>query len=149
MAGQLMDRVICVVGSGGLEPVARYWKIQLNELTKVWASYDALPEMDHNSISGAMFPEESLSRLFTIFLRSPSDVSRNRYRSDLTRQVFMLNGLSTDFIDAQGEGPMAQQWTCLHFGDFVAFYLAMAYGINPATLPIIDELKRDMKSRME
>lgn len=148
MAGQLMERAICVVGSGGLEPVARYWKVQFNELAKVWAVYDALPEMDHNSISGTMFPDEALSKLFTIFLRSSSDAPQNRLRSDLTRQALMLNGFSTDFVDAQGDGPIAQLWTCLHFGDFTAYYLAMAYRIDPMTLPIIDEIKREMETSM-
>ena len=42
----------------------------------------------------------------------------------------MLEGLNTDFFDAKGESPLANQWTCLHFGDYVAYYLGIAYGIH-------------------
>jgi glucose/mannose-6-phosphate isomerase len=60
----------------------------------------------------------------------------------------MLEGLNTDFIDAQGPNPLAHQWTALHFGDYTAYYLAMAYGIDPTAIPTIEMLKNDMASSM-
>jgi glucose/mannose-6-phosphate isomerase len=58
----------------------------------------------------------------------------------------MLEGLSTDFVDAQGETPLANLWTGLHMGDYVAYYLALAYGVDPTPIQIIGALKREMKA---
>ena len=145
MAGQLYGRWVMVMGSGILAPVARRWKGQVNELAKAWAQFDYLPEADHNTIAGIACPEELLTKMMTLFLRAPSDHPRNRLRADLTRQIFMVQGLNTDFYDAQGDSPLAHLWTALHFGDYQAYYLAMAYGADPTPIPAISELKNEMR----
>jgi glucose/mannose-6-phosphate isomerase len=86
-----------------------------------------------------------LSQIVVLFLRAPSYHPRNQLRSDLTRKGFMLEGLNTDFIDAQGDGPLAQLWTALHFGDYMAYYLAMAYGVDPTPVEAIESLKQEMR----
>jgi len=90
-AGQLMGRWVTVVGSGLLAPVARRWKGQINELAKAGANFEFLPEADHNTLAGTMYPEDVLNaHTMTIFLRSPSDHPRNRLRTELTKNAFML-----------------------------------------------------------
>ena len=54
----------------------------------------------------------------------------------------MVAGFNTDEVVAAGEGRLAQQWTCLHFGDYTAYYLAMAYGVDPGPVHAIEDLKR-------
>jgi glucose/mannose-6-phosphate isomerase len=146
LAGQLVGRWVNVFGSGMLAPVARRWKGQVNEIAKAGAGFELLPEADHNTLAGLVNPEEMLSRTFSIFLRAPSDHPRNRLRANLTRQGFMLEGLNTDFYDAQGDSPMAQMWTALHFGDYVAYYLAMAYGVDPTPVAALEKFKAAMKA---
>ena len=80
------------------------------------------------------------------FLKSPSDHPRNFLRSDLTRQVFMLEGLSIDSYTAKGDSPLAHIWTALHFGDYVAFYLAMAYGVDPTPVTVLQNFKAQLKA---
>jgi glucose/mannose-6-phosphate isomerase len=57
----------------------------------------------------------------------------------------MLEGLNTDFVDAVGVSPLAHQWTALHFGDYTAYYLAMAYGVDPTDIPSIEMFKEEMR----
>jgi len=158
LAGQMIGRVVTVFGSGLLAPVARRWKTQINELAKAWAQFEELPEADHNALAGVCQPENVLSSVMTLFLQSPADHPRNRMRSDLTRKVFMLEGLNTDVVhvrnwfqfasemDLGGDSPLAQQWTCLHLGDYVAYYLAMAYRIDPTPVDALTSLKEEMKA---
>lgn len=146
MAGQLYGRWVAVLGSDYLAPVARRWKGQINELAKAWAQFEFLPEADHNTLAGVINPEEALSRIMALFLRAPSDHPRNHLRSDLTRKGFMLQGINTDFYDASGDSPLEHIWTALHFGDYVAYYLAMAYGVDPTPVAAIEGLKAEMKS---
>jgi glucose/mannose-6-phosphate isomerase len=145
IAGQLVGRWAVVIGSGLLAPVARRWKGQINELAKALGQFDALPEADHNTLAGVLNPDAALSQSMILFLRCSFDHPRNRLRSDLTRQAMMIEGLNTDFIDARGDTPLAQQWTCLHYGDYVAYYLAMAYGVDPTPVEAIQGFKQALQ----
>lgn len=145
MAGQLYGRYVMVYGADILEPVARRWKGQVSEVAKAVGAFEALPEADHNTLAGVNNPEEVLSKVAMIFLRAPSYHPRNRLRAELTRRGFMLEGLNTDIIDAVGQTPLAQQWTCLHFGDYTAYYLAMAYAVDPTPVEAIESFKGEMK----
>ena len=144
IAGQLMGRWVTVFGAGVLAPVARRWKCQINELAKAWAQFDQLPEGDHNSLAGTQHPQEILPRMMALFLRGSADHPRHRLRLDLTRKALMLEGINTDFIDAQGDHPLDNQWTMLHFGDYTAYYLAMAYGVDPTPVEALQAFKREM-----
>jgi hypothetical protein len=50
------------------------------------------------------------------------------FQSAAQRQV-LAEGVNTDFVDASGDSPLA------HMGEYIAFYLAAAYGIDPTPLP--------------
>ena len=145
-AGQLMGRWVTFVGSGLLSTVARRWKGQINEVAKAGANFEFLPEADHNTLAGTMNPQETLNaHTMTLFLRAPSDHPRNRLRSDLTRKAFMLEGMNTDYVDARGDTPLAHMWTSILFGDYMAYYLAMAYGVDPTPIQALVEFKEAMK----
>ncbi len=141
LAGQLVGRLVTVIGSDLLAPVARRWKGQINELAKAWGSYDTLPEADHNSLAGSHNPPESLSKVMALFFRAASDHPRNRKRADLTRKILMLNGVGTDHYTARGETRLAHLWTALHFGDYMGYYLAMAYEADPTPVDAIESFK--------
>ena len=144
-AGQLMGRWVTVVASDLMTAVARRWKGQINEIAKAGANYEFLPEADHNTLAGTMHPDEVLNpHTMTLFLRASSDHPRNRLRSDLTRKVFMLEGMNTDHVDARGRTPLAQMWTMILFGDYMAYYLAMGYGVDPTPVETLVEFKLSM-----
>lgn len=145
-AGQLVDRWVSVFGAGLLAPVARRWKGQINELAKAWSQFEALPEANHNTLAGVLNPADALLKTMALFLRAESNHPRNKQRIDLTRKQFMLEGLNTDFVNAAGESRLAQQWTTLHFGDYVAYYLAMLYEVDPTPVAAIDNLKAELLS---
>lgn len=144
-AGQLMGRWVTLMGAGLLTPVARRWKGQINEIAKAGANFEFLPEADHNTLAGTMHPQEVLNpHTMTLFLRAPSDHPRNRLRSDLTRKAFMLEGMNTDYVDGRGDSPLAHMWTLILFGDYVAYYLAMGYGVDPTPVEALVEFKGSM-----
>lgn len=144
-AGQLMGRWTTIMGSGLLSTVARRWKGQINEIAKAGANFEFLPEADHNTLAGTMNPQETLNaHTMTLFLCAPSDHPRNRLRSDLTRKAFMLEGMNTDFVEARGSTPLAHMWTMILFGDYMAYYLAMGYGVDPTPIQALVEFKNAM-----
>jgi glucose/mannose-6-phosphate isomerase len=145
LAGQLVERWVNVYGAGILAVVARRWKCQINEIAKAGAGFEVLPEADHNALAGLVNPPV-LTQTMTLFLRAASNQPRNRLRLDLTRQAFMVEGMNTDVVDAWGESPLAQLWTTLHFGDYSAYYLAMAYGIDPTPIQALVDFKAAMQA---
>jgi len=145
LAGQLVGRWVTVIGSGIFSPVARRWKGQISEIAKAWAQFEFLPEADHNTLAGIENPEDVLFNTSVLFLRSPYDHPRNQLRTELTRRVFMVEGLGTEIVDAVGGTPLASQWTCLHLGDYVAYYLAMLYGVDPTPVEAIEGFKRELQ----
>jgi len=145
MAGQLLGRSVAVFGSGLIAPVARRWKTQINELAKAWAQYEELPEADHNLAAAVVNPEAALTNTMAVFLQAPSDHPRNALRSVLTRKGFMLEGIGTDTVVARGDSRLAHLWSLIQYGDFMSYYLAIAYGVNPTPVEAIESLKKAMK----
>lgn len=147
-AGQLIGRWVTVFGAGRLAPVARRIKGQINELAKAGASFEILPEANHNALAGTQNPPDLLQpRLMNIFLRAPSDHPRNALRTNLTKQAYMLEGLNTDFLDARGDCPLAHMWTLILFGDTMAFYLAIACGVDPTPVQALVTFKDSLKGK--
>lgn len=141
MAGQLVDRWPIFFGAGALAPVARRWRSQVNELAKAPAQFEAMPEADHNVVAGTAGPGALIGKTMAVFLRAGLDDPRLVRRVDATRHLLMVEGYNTDTIDGVGESLLTQQWTALHFGDYVAYYLAIAYGVDPTPIPAIENLK--------
>jgi hypothetical protein len=144
LAGQLVQRIPVIYGAGALAPVAMRWKTQLNENAKTWAGYEALPELNHNAVVGIMFPQELMTKVAVVMLTAPLDPPRIRRRFDVTRELLMHQGIAVDVIKARGHSLLANVLSALHFGDYVSYYLAMAYQVDPSPVPPIDLLKEEL-----
>ncbi len=145
LAGQLIGRVPVVHGAGILAPAARRWKTQLNENAKTVAQWEEMPELNHNTVEGLESPPPLMTRIAVVFLRSPRfDPPRVALRFDLTQTLYLQQGLAPDTIRARGNSPLAQVMSAVQFGDYVSFYVAMAYGVNPTPAPAITWLKENL-----
>jgi len=132
-AGQLVGRWVSFVGTENLAPVAHRWKNQINQLAKAGASFEVIPDATHNTLNATLNPNQTLNaHTISLFMRAPSDHPRNTMRSDMMRQAFMLEGMNTDVVDGRGKSVISHLWTLVIFGDYMAYYLAMAYGVDPS-----------------
>lgn len=129
MAGQIMNRYAALFVTDELAPAGRYWQSKINQFAKAWAQYIPLAEADH-AIQGSVFPEALVEKYMALWLRG----SRPSAQSDLVRTYFMTSGFNTDFIAASGQSALAQLLTLAQYGDYVAYYLAMCYGVDPAAV---------------
>lgn len=148
LALALYGRVPVVVGAEALAPVARRWKCQLNENGKGWACFEALPEMDHNTLSGLHFPAGAADRLCVLFLTGQGLQPRNRLRLDLTRQILEEQGIVCYQVPVPGGSKLAQILAGVQLGDYVSCYLAALYGADPTPIADIVSLKRLMSERV-
>jgi glucose/mannose-6-phosphate isomerase len=145
LAGQFFQRWVVVYGAGFLAPVARRWKTQINEIAKAQASFEFLPEANHNTLQGISYPEHLMTKSVHCFLRSKHLHPRNQLREKHTREIMMLEGLYTDFYKAKGSSVLEDMWTTLHFGDYLSFYMAIAYQVDPTPVPMLVNLKQTLK----
>jgi glucose/mannose-6-phosphate isomerase len=142
LAGQLIGRVPIIHGAGIMVPVARRWKTQLNENAKTVAQWEEMPEMDHNTVQGTEFPPPLMTKVAVIFLSAPQpEGSRLAARLKVTQTIYLQQGLAPDTIKARGSSPLAQMMSNVQFGDYVSYYTAMAYGVDPTPVPCIADLK--------
>ena len=145
MAGQMVGRWPTIVAGGLLAPVARRWRTQIAELAKAVAQFEELPEADHNMVAGVLKPEKLFAATMVVFLRADLDHPRLKKRVNATKRLLMVEGFNTDLIKARGDNRLAQQWSTLHFGDFTAYYLAMAYNLDPTPIDAIEDLKQELE----
>ena len=141
LAKRLYGHLAVVYGAGYLAEVAHRWKTQLNENAKAWSFFEQLPELNHNTVVGYQFPEKLAERTLVVMLVSSLDHPRHKARFQVTQEILTRRGVARETIEARGESPLAQMLSAIHFGDYVSYYLAMLYEVDPTPVQVIDYLK--------
>jgi glucose/mannose-6-phosphate isomerase len=62
-----------------------------------------------------------------------------------TKDIMMLEGIAIDIIDGRGNSKLEQLWSMILFGDYMAYYMAIAYDTDPTPIPAIEALKQEMR----
>ncbi len=146
MAGALFGRIPVVYGAGILAPVARRWKTQFNENSKLWAHFEEMPELNHNAVVGISQPAGLKDKVAVVMLRSAFDSPRIAQRFEETRNLLQQPGVEVpvEMVAGQGTSRLAQMLSVLRYGDYVSYYLAMAAGVDPTPVGPIDLLKKKL-----
>jgi glucose/mannose-6-phosphate isomerase len=147
LATKLYERLPVVYGAEHLSQVARRWKTQLNENAKSWAEFDVLPELNHNTVTGYGLPSDLSSLAHVIMLTSDLNHPRVRLRFEITQGLLETHGIALDKIEARGRSPLAQLLSTVHFGDYVSYYLAMLYDVDPWSIGSIQSVKQQLSKR--
>ena len=141
LARRLHGRLPVIYGAGYLAEAAHRWKTQLNENAKAWGFFEQLPELNHNAVVGYQFPRELAERIVVVMLASSLDHPRNKARFQVTQEILTNHGIAHETIEARGESPLAQMLSAIHFGDYVSYYLAMLYQVDPTPVQASGYLK--------
>ena len=142
VATSLHDRLPVVYGAEFLGSVARRWKTQLNENSKVWAFWEELPELDHNAVEGYALPQGIKERAAVVLLHSSFLHPRISLRYQATGELLAQQGVPYRQLDGAGNTPLAHLLSTVMLGDFVSYYLAMLNQVDPAPMPAIEALKQ-------
>ncbi len=137
LAGQFVGRLPIIVGAGILAPVAAYWKLQLNHVSKTAAVCDEMPNASHGSVLGYERPDAVWQKSIVIALRGACDDPRIAARHDLTTTLMLEAGLNQDTVRARGVSSLAQACSLATFGDWTAYYTAIMSDVDPAPASLI------------
>ncbi len=144
LAQRLFGHLPVIYGGGVLAEVAHRWKTQLNENSKAWAFHEVFPELNHSAVVGYQFPPELASMIVVVLLRSASLSERIQLRYQVTCQLLDRANVSYQIVDGEGNSPLSQMMSLVLFGDYVSYYLAMLYKIDPSPVKAIDYLKEQL-----
>lgn len=126
-----------------LAPVAKRWRTQLNENSKILAREDVLPELDHNDLV-AWAEDPMASKCTVVLLRDSLEHPRVSKRMGLTRKLGWDRAKAVREVHTKGKGALARLLTALVVGDFASFYLAMLRGADPTPVQVIERLKKEL-----
>ena len=126
--------------------VARITKIKVNENAKRPAFYNSFPETSHNELVGF---ERVLGDLACIYLRDPASHPRVQLQLRVVERV--LQEKYGDRVlfrtwDIPGSTTLEKVLAALQFGDWLSYSLALADGLDPTPVAILDRFKSELLS---
>ena len=141
LAVQLRGTVPFIYVPQSLAAAGRRFKNQLNENSKVLAKFEVLPEMLHNEVQGWHMLKESgfADSISFIFLRGgEAEAEQVNRLASLIRQG---GGKAVYEIFQSSPTRLAAILATIYYCDYVSFYLAIARGVDPTPIDVIQSLK--------
>ncbi|HTY39827.1 MAG TPA: SIS domain-containing protein [Candidatus Paceibacterota bacterium] len=150
LASQLKDRLIFIYTDNAHRPLGYIWKIKFNETSKVQASNNVLPEMDHNELTAFDRPPKAPRvPAAALFLSDHSLSPRLKKKFAITARLMKQRGVRVIELPLVGRSFLEQAWRTLLLADWTSYYLGKLYGIpegefNIVNPKIVIDLKRLM-----
>jgi len=126
-------------------PIARRWRTQINENSKMIARFDEVPECNHNDIVGWTEQTEIAAMSSCIFLRDKDEPNRISERYNFMKDVFEKAGAKVLEVEALGKSLLARMISLMYIGDFVSCYLAILRKVDPTPVYVISKLKERLQ----
>lgn len=137
LAAKLFDLVPIIYGPQSLYGACRIFKIKFNENSKIQSFFNVFPELNHNEMVGFT---KMLMKPAIIYLKSkfmhPRILQRMAVMGDLLK-----NKMSFHSIDLAGDNLLQEMFDAVVIGDFTSYYLALAYGVDPAPVAMVEDFK--------
>ncbi len=127
-----------------LNTISKRWQNQIQENGKSLAFANVLPEMNHNEIVGWELDIKGIQELIVIFLENEKPHPRIAKRIELSKKIIKSRGVEVVDIYSCGNTIMEKVFSLLVMGDWMSYYLALAYKKDPATIKNIDYLKAEL-----
>jgi len=135
---------VIYAASQATEPVAYRWKTQINENSKMFATWNVFPELSHNETVGWTSGVGDAA-LFVVLLRDRDDGALSTLQIQATRTLAFGRARGVESVWSVGVGLLARLLSLVMFGDFVSVYLAICNGVDPTPIDVITEMKRRMQ----
>ena len=141
IADRLVGKTPIIYASTKFKSLAMIWKIKINEHAKTPAFWNYFPELNHNEFVGFTNPQ---AKYYILMLRDQQDHPRNLLRYDVTAQCLEEKGVETEIIDMPEGDLLFRIFATLALGDWIAYYLALAYGQDPTPVDMVEDLKKSL-----
>jgi glucose/mannose-6-phosphate isomerase len=139
LAKKLKGNVPMIYGTTVNSSLARIIKIKFNENAKTQAFWNFFPELNHNEMVG--FTKQVMNPYFLILV-SQFCHQRNKKRIEIFTRLMSGRGLPVEIITSPGETLIEELLQMYSFFDYVTYYLAEEYGVDPEPVELVEEFKR-------
>jgi glucose/mannose-6-phosphate isomerase len=147
LARDLHGRFPLIYGVQDFSDVVAYrWRTQFNENSKVLASHQAFPELNHNEVVGWQGLLPSALEPWVVLLRDRQELGRIAQQIDITKAFLQERAAGITEVWSQGQSRLARLFSLLYAGDFTSYYLALLRGVDPKPVEAIDHLKSQLAS---
>ena len=147
LAEKLRGFVPIIYSSRKNGSIAYAWKVKINETAKKPSFSNVFPELNHNEMAGFHVGEVSklLCQNFHFgFLKDGIDNPRILKRMEVMAKLFKDHKLNSETIELSGDNVFAKIFSSLQLADWVSYYIAKEYGVDPADISIIEEFKKQL-----
>lgn len=142
-----------VYASDRFPALAQIWKIKINENAKTPAFWNVFPELNHNEMIGWSKIGRSLGEgrtqphgtFHVVLLRDADDHPRVQKRFDITLALLREKGIASSIVPITGTTLTEKMFSTLLIGDWASTALALAYGIDPSPIPMVEDLKKRLQ----
>jgi glucose/mannose-6-phosphate isomerase len=137
------DRMPALYGGPFTGAVAYRWKTDFAENAKTFALAGRVPEMNHNEIEA--WQGQGARGLYAVLLRDHEEPPLIARRFALLGDLIGPAAGGVAECWAGGKARTARLLGLAYLGQWTSYYLALARGIDPWAVPMIDDFKRRMK----
>ncbi len=138
------EKHVIFVAAEHLIGAAHVFNNQVNENAKALTSEWHLPEFNHHYMEALRFPQATRENTMFIFFNSALYHERVQKRVMLTKNLVEQKGYEAQVILATSQTKLEQVFEVIQIGEYVAAYLPILYGIDPAAIPNVDWFKAEM-----
>jgi glucose/mannose-6-phosphate isomerase len=140
LAQEMIGKSVVVYGTPITGPVARKWKICINENAKHIAWWNQFPEVSHNEFIG--WSQQPVDKPYCVVdLRCSLDNQRIIKRMELTDRMLSGKRPATHVVEAAGDTVLQQMlWTSV-LGDFTSVYLSILNNVDPTPVDLVEKFK--------
>ncbi len=142
LAKKLVGKIPLVYASDKFKALARIWKIKFNENSKVLAFWNYFPELNHNELIGYTNLQ---GKFHVIILSDKDDHPRILKRMEITSGLMKSKGAEVTTIDIPQGNLLFKIFSTLILGDWVSYYLALEYNVDPTPVVMVEDLKMRLK----
>jgi glucose/mannose-6-phosphate isomerase len=147
IAGEINNSDLAIYAPHDFESIARRFKNDFNENSKLLVVFDTFPEMDHNDIDGFENPELNKNRS-VLLIRDRDESFEMKNRIEITKDIIGKNVKSINEIWTYGESKLAKIVSLIFIGSYISCKLAELNGIDAEKIEFVDKLKKELKERI-
>ena len=144
LALSIADRLPVVYGGPATGGVAYRWKTDIEENAKTFALAGALPEMNHNEIEA--WHSTAAKEMHIVLLRDPGETAENAQRFRVLHDLVKPSAGGISETRGRGQGRLARLLTLAYLGQWTSYYLAILRERDPWSVPLLDEVKRRLRT---
>lgn len=139
LSEKLKGKTPVIYSTTRFKSVAMIWKIKINENAKTPAFWNFFPELNHNEMVGFTNPQ---GKFIVVMLCDDEDFPPMVKRFDMTAKLLREKGVAVEMVSMPGRSVFEKMFGTTLIADFTSYYLALAYGVDPTPVDMVEELKK-------